>query len=182
MTPCHAPIAWEALVSYWAFDTSDDETLAIDEHAIGCSSCSARSASIAAIREAVRAMIPPLISRSQLEQLRARGLATVDNPILPGERTIAHFTKDLELMFHRLRGLDLAKADRVRVTIRVEETGDVVLDDPNAPFDAETNEVIVACQKHFAAFPPNLVIEVAAHEPSGSERVARYAIPHVFER
>jgi hypothetical protein len=179
---CASPIAWEALVAYWAADMSPSETDALDEHLMECASCTAASARVAAIRQAVRAMIPPLITREQCAQLRARGLAVVDNPMAPGERKIAVFRPGLDFLFHRLRGLELADVDRVRVTLRVEETGEVLLDDADAPFDRESGEVILACQRHFEAFPPNIVVEVRAHEPSGSERLATYTIPHVFER
>jgi len=181
MKSCDTPLEWEKLVAYWAGDMSVEETGEVDEHLMGCASCTAQSARVAAVREAVRAMVPPIVTRERAERLRASGVSTVDNTLVPGERKLARFSAGLDFMFHRLRGLDLTNADRVRVTIRVEETGDVVHDDPNAPFEAAGGEVILACQKHFTAFPPNLVVEVRAHDPSGREQVALYPIPHVFE-
>ena len=65
--------------------------------------------------------------------------------------------------------------------ISVEETGDVLVDEQNAPFDRDSGELLIACQRHFAAFPPNVVAEVWTYAASGAESVARYPIPHVFE-
>jgi hypothetical protein len=42
--------------------------------------------------------------------------------------------------------------------------------------------VLLACQRHFAAFPPNIVVEVRARDMEGSERTALYFIPHTFAR
>jgi hypothetical protein len=52
----------------------------------------------------------------------------------------------------------------------------------NVPFDRDSGEVLIACQRHFVAFPPTIVAEVRARDATGSTRAARYPIPHVFER
>lgn len=178
---CLDPISWEVLVDYWADGLAPDEVDQVDEHLMGCGTCSASSARIGAIAQAVRALIPPIVSREQLEVLRARGLRIAENPFSPGQRKQAVFASETDLLVHRLGGLDLARADNVRVIVRVEETGEVLADDPNAPFDRDAGEVIIACQRHYAAYPRNIVFEVRARGPSGSEQVAAYAIPHVFE-
>ncbi len=154
---------------------------AIDEHLMGCAECSARSSRLSAVTEALRLMIPPVIDHVHLETLRARGYCIVDNPIAPDERRNVTFAAQTDLLIHRLQGLDLSATERVGVTITVEETGAVLLAVPSVPFDRDSGEVLVACQRHFAAFPPNIVAEVRAHGAAGAVVVARYPIPHVFE-
>jgi hypothetical protein len=153
----------------------------LEEHLMGCAACSAESARVAAVIEGLRSVTPPLVTEAALSELKARGLRIVQNSFSPGERKLAVFTPGVDLLIHRLGGLDLSETERVRVTMLVEETGDVIFDDPSAPFERESGEVLVACQAHFAVYPPNLVAEVRARGRSSGEQVARYMIPHVFE-
>ena len=178
---CLTPLSWETLVDYWSSDAVAAETDRIDEHLMGCDTCSATSARVAAICDAVREMIPPFVAADQLVALRARGLRVRENRVVPGERRAVVFTGDIDLLIHRLAGLDLRGAESVGVTVSVEETGDVLLADPRVPFDSDAGEVLVACQRHFAAFPPNITFEVRARAATGAEQVARYVIPHRFE-
>jgi anti-sigma factor RsiW len=177
---CAHPISWQDLVAYWADDLEPAAVERVDEHLMGCSTCSESSAGVAAITGALRQMIPPLISSARLAELRARGLRVAENPVWPGERKPVVFGREIDLLVHRLGGLDLARAESVRVTVSIEETGMVVRDDPNAPFDRAAGEVLVACQRHFASLPPNIVFEVRARGPLGEEPAARYIVPHTF--
>jgi hypothetical protein len=132
-------------------------------------------------REGIRATIPPFISLHQLATLRARGLRIEENTIRPGQRTPLTFRADLDLLVHRLGGLDLSRADRVHVKVRVEETGELINENPAAPFDAAGGEVLVACQRHFSALPPNILFEVTPIEAGVAATSARYIIPHHYE-
>lgn len=181
--PCSAPLTWEALVDYWAGDVGADVVDATDDHLMGCGRCSALSARVSTVTEGMREMIPPVIDHTRLVALHARGLVIAENVILPDERHTATFAADTDLLVHRLGGLDLQGALRVGVAIVVEESGAVLLTVPSVPFDRAKGEVLIACQRHFQAFPPNIVVEVDVYtsEQGGSDRHARYPIPHVFE-
>jgi hypothetical protein len=177
---CSSPISWEDLVAYWAGDLAPAEANRLDEHLMSCGACSAESARVSAIVEALRTVIPPVVTRAALGNLRARGLRIAENTFTPGERKSAVFPPGIDLLIHRLAGLDLANAQRVRVTVRVESTGEVLIEVPNAPFDVH-EDILIACQRHFATMPPDTVFEVRAIEASGAERTAVYTIPHVFQ-
>jgi hypothetical protein len=177
---CAHPLPGEDLVAYWADDLDPAAIERVEEHLMGCGTCSESSGRMAAIAGALRQMIPPLISSARLAELRARGLRVVENPIRPGERKPVIFGPEIDLLIHRLGGLDLTRAESVRVTVSIEETGAVVRDDLDAPFDRAAGEVLVACQRHFAALPPNIVFEVRARGPLGEGPVARYMAPHTF--
>jgi hypothetical protein len=177
---CHSPIAFETLVAYWADDLASVESDRVEEHVTGCTSCTAASARVASIAEALRMQIPPVVSRETVAKLRARGLRIVENPMRPAERKEAVFSPSIDVLLHRLGGLDFSRATRVGVTVSVEETGDVLFHNDDAPFDREAGEVLIACQKHFRALPPNIVIGVCTRDESGHESLAAYTIPHVF--
>jgi hypothetical protein len=177
---CSSPVTWEDLVAYWARDLAAADVDRIDEHLMGCGLCLAESARVFAVVEAVRVFVPPVVTRATLETLRERGLRIEENMFAPGERRPVVFGRGIDLLIHRLSGLDLSDVRRVRVTVRVESTGDVLHEEPDAPFDAHEG-VLIACQRHYATLPPDTVFEVRALEPSGAERTAVYTIPHVFE-
>ena len=181
MSPrCDSAISFETLVAYWANDLPAAESESVEMHVMGCASCTATSARIAAIAAAIGAQIPPFVSREDVAKLRARGLRVVDNAVQVGERKEAAFPAGVDILLHRLGGLDLSRATRVGVTVKVGETGDVIFQTGDAPFDREAGEVLIACQKHFSAFPPDIVFEVRSYDASHAETLAVYAVPHVY--
>jgi hypothetical protein len=177
---CAAPLAWERLVDYWAGDLGAAETESVDEHLFGCAACSAESARVARIVQALRTALPAVITAAQVAELRARGLVVEENRFAPGKRQEVRFAPEIDMLVHHLAGLDLARAERVQVTVRVESTGDILLEEHFAPFDRERGEILIACQRHFASLPPDVAFDVRAHEPSGPAPLARFMVPHVF--
>jgi hypothetical protein len=177
---CASPVAFDALVAYWAGDLASIESEAVEEHLMGCGSCTATSAGVAAVALAIRAQIPPIVTPEIVANLRARGLRIIDNAVKPGERRPVAFAADVDVLLHRLGGLDLSRVLRVDVTVKVEETGDVIFQSDDAPFDRDAGEVLIACQRHFSAFPPNIVFEIRARDASRDETVRVYTVPHVY--
>lgn len=177
---CSSPIAFETLVAYWSGDLTPGEVDAVEEHAMGCAACTEASARVAAVAQAIRAQIPPFVTPESVAKLRARGLRVVDNPVRPGERRRVHFEQDVDILLHRLGGLDLKRAERVEVTVKVEETGDVIFQNHDAPFDRENGEVLIACQRHFSIYPPNIVFEVRSRDPMQQETLSVFTVPHEF--
>jgi hypothetical protein len=177
---CAAPLAWEQLIDYWAGDLDGAETDRIDEHLFGCAACSAESARVARIVQAFRDALPSVVSAEQVGALRARGLVVEENHFAPGQRQEVGFEPHVDILLHRLGGLDLARVERVQVTVRAESTQEVLAEDHFAPFDRERGEVLIACQRHFANLPPDIVFDVRAHEASGAQSLATFSVPHIF--
>jgi len=176
---CVSPLTWEELVAYWAADLTPADHDRVDEHLLGCAACTAESARVLAVVQALREVIPPVVTRSMLDSLRARGLEIAENTFAPGQRREALFASGVDLLVHRLAGFDLSSTQRVRVTLRVENTEQVLAEIPNAPFDAQEG-ILIACQRHYSNMPPDMVFEVSALDTSGAERSARYTILHVY--
>lgn len=182
LPPTH-PLSWSLLVDYWAADADLTPQVldAVEEHLMGCESCSLSSARVAALTEALRTLVPPLLKPQTVAQLAARGLQIVDNPMQPGERREVWFPRHADILLHRLRGLPLERATRVSFVLRVEGSGDVLVSIDDAPFDRERGEVLVACQQHYASLPPDTVAEIRVRDADDRERVAMYTILHRFE-
>lgn len=177
---CDSAIGWDELVAYWALDLSETDVARIDVHLMGCAECTATSARVAAVVGAMRAAIPPVVTRAFVEELKSRGLAVRENVFSPDERKAVVFAAELDLLIHRLTGLDLSNTRRVELVVRSESSGEVLLVHPNAPFDAHEG-VLIACQRHFASQPADTVFEVRAVQASGAEQRATYPIPHFFQ-
>ena len=179
--PCRSPLAWETLVAYWARDLPRDEEDAAEEHLLGCAACSRESARVAAVTEALRALVPPIVTHGTVEAWRARGLRVEENVLAPGERKEAVVGPHLDLLVQRLGGLDLTDADSVEVTLRDETTGSVVLEDLTTAFDRDSGEILIACHRHYVHFPPHLVVEIRARRAAAADDpVARYTLLHTF--
>jgi hypothetical protein len=177
---CLAPIAWERLVDYWAGDLDRAAIDDVEEHLFGCETCSLESARVARIAQALRTAIPPVVTLEQTAELRSRGLVVEENRFEPNERREVVFGRGVDILIHRLGGMDLSSAERVRVDVRIESTGQLVFEEHFAPFDRERGEVLIACQRHFAALPPDVAFEVSVFEPDGRTSAASFMVPHVF--
>jgi hypothetical protein len=177
---CAAPVSWEQLVDYWAGELSAELEASLEEHLMGCAVCTAASASVAALTEALRAEIAPLLTADAIARLRAKGLRIAENPMLPAERKQVPFPADIDLLIHRLGGLDLSRATRVSFSLRVEETDHVFAEIDDAPFDRDSGAILLACQHHFDVLPPNTVAQVRTHDEGGTVTVAEYTILHLF--
>jgi len=178
---CPDPIAWDTLVDYWAADLDPTATDDVEDHLFGCPACTAAAARVAAITEALRAALPPVLSRARIEQLRTRGARIRENTFSPGQRREVLFARDADLLIHRLAGLDLAQADRVDFRITDEATGDLIAAVEAVPFDPAEGAVYVACQRHYGTLPADTVMSVAVHAPGTPPRTATYTILHRFE-
>lgn len=177
---CANPIAWATLVDYWAGDLDDAETARIDEHLFGCGDCTAESARVAAVTQALRAAIPMVLLRSAVDRLRARGARVRENGFTPGDRREVDFAADTELLIHRLGGLNLAGAERVDLRITSESTGAVVSTVDGVPFDPAEGAVFVACQRHYVELPHDTVMSVSIHAAGAPPRTETYTILHRF--
>lgn len=177
---CPTPVPWETLVDYWAGELDDAATEAVEEHLFGCADCAAAAARVAAVTETVRAAIPPVVSRRRLEQLRAGGARVRENAFTPDERREVIFPADADFLIHRLGGLNLTGAERVGLQITIESTGDVMVSVDDVAFEPAEGAILVACQRHYAALPPDTVMTVSIHALGAPPRTASYAILHRF--
>lgn len=168
----------EAIVDWLARDGDDvaaDE--ALESHLFECDKCAALAERLAAVTETLRTELPMVIDATQLAALRRRGLRVRERDFAPGVRGEAVFTADVDLLVHRLGGLELADADRVDVRIGIESDGRTLAVVHRVPFDRDGGIVRVLCQRHFLELPPDTVMQVRVIAPSG-ERTAEYAIFH----
>lgn len=177
---CATPVSWEDAVAYVAGELSLDHEAALELHLMGCSTCTATVTGAAEIAAATHAIIPTVVTRADLAAITARGLRVRESVFAPGDRRPVVFTPDVDLLIHTLGGADLAGATRVDVRLRDEATGAVLAEEPDVPFDDAAGQVLIACQRHYASFPPDVVFEVTAHRAAGATLAGTYTVLHDF--
>ena len=177
---CARPVSWASLVDYWAGELEARAEEALEEHLMGCGPCSELSERVAAITETLRAMLPILLTEEALARLRTKGARVLENAMSPGERKDVEFPADVDVLIHRLGGLDLTDVTRLGFRLCAESTGELLIALDDAPFDPGASSVMLACQHHYETFPHDTVAEVRLRRASGEERVERYTIVHHF--
>jgi len=113
------------------------------------------------------------------EALAAQGKRVLEDAFAPGDRREILFPANADLLIFRLGGLDLARAERVSFSLRTESTGELLVEIDRVPFERGEGSVLLACERHHASLPPDIVAELRIHEPAG-ERVATCTILHRF--
>ncbi len=177
-TRCETPLTLEALVDYYAAELGTADEDALEAHLFACAGCAASGARIAAVTETLRSMIPPLLAPDALARLRAKGVRVRESSFRPGERREVIFPDESDLLVHRLEGLDFAHAARVRFELVDESSGVLVTAVDDAPVDREAGAVLVACQRHYDIFPPDLIARVYVIDDTGEESVTEYTVLH----
>jgi hypothetical protein len=177
MSGCPHPIPFETFVSYWAGDLGATDSDELEAHVFACATCTAMSERIAAVTEKMRSLEPAVITSARLSELRAAGRRIDDNHVAPGERKRVVFAAQ-EIIVHHLGGLELADVERVSVVVRSHQNGQVVTEFPSVPFDKSTGEVLIACQRHFSVFPPDIAFDVTTFAGAVPKKTTSYVVDH----
>jgi hypothetical protein len=170
--------SFEALVALWAGDLDESEATSIDEHVFKCEPCAAASTRLAQVVGGLRETIPFVISHAHRDRLAADGSRIRVTPVAPNATAHAHFAPEVDLLVHALRG-DFSLAERVDISIgSPTDPRRVVVQE--VPFDRETGEVLIACQRHYEPMfsGDDLVFSVDAIERGQPRRIGDYVVVH----
>jgi hypothetical protein len=180
MTPrCAAPIPFPTLVALWSGELPEVDAEAAEAHLFSCDSCAEASDRLGRLVAGLREFIPPVISHHLRDRLAARGLRLRHTPVASGVDTDAHFTADVDLLVHVLKG-DLARAEQVDLEV-LDTAGVSHLLFPHIPFDARSGEVLIACQRHYEHMTEpagDPVFRVHAVEGGARRQVGTYFVRH----
>ena len=175
---------YPALVALWAGELEEAEAAAVDEHLFGCDACAAATDASRGSLEPCARSSPFVISHAHRMRLEAAGtriaVTDVEPTLDPTLRPMARFKPDVDLLVFALRG-DVSSADRVDVEI-ASPTGEprYVLED--VPFDRQTGEVLIACQRHYEGMFPAGDPGFSVHAVQAGKRraVGEYVVTHVW--
>jgi hypothetical protein len=181
VTPaCAAPLGLVRIVDHVAGDAGADGEL-VEAHLMGCAACAVEAEQIVRIARALATALPPVVSAAQAA-LRAGGLVLEDNAFAPGTRTPVVFRAGIDLMIHT----SAASSSRApgactspcasRAAARSSPTTTSRRSIP------ASDEIRIACQRHFASLPPGIRFDVRVHEAGAPPQVATYLLPRTFDR
>jgi hypothetical protein len=176
---CLAPVPFETLVDLWAGALGADESDRIEAHLFGCDACAATSDRLGSLVAGLRQIIPPVISHAHRDRLAAAGLRLRHTPVDAGVDAEAHFGPEVDLLVHVLK-IDLTGADRVDVEL-TDRVGAGRLHLAHVPFDPQSGEVLIACQRHYqhdGAFSGDPVFNVSVHAGGAARPAASYFVRH----
>jgi len=176
---CARPTPFDTLIALWCGDLAADEADAVEEHLFGCDDCAEASDRLAKLVGSLVEFVPPVVSRAHVRRLLDRGKRVHETSVEADATARAVFASNLDLLVHVLRG-DLSRTDRVDVEDLSQDQVPLVSFE-GVPFDSETGEVLVACQRHYGeTFPFDVIFRVHAVEGDVRRRVGDL-VYHVFE-
>jgi hypothetical protein len=182
MTPCltcPTPTPFETLVALWIGDLPPAEAEALEAHLFSCDPCAEASDRLGKLVAGLRQAVPPVISHAQRDRLVAGGLRLHHTPVQSGIDAQARFTSEVDLLVHVLRG-DLSGAEQVDVEL-LNPQGTAVVQLTHVPFDRQSGEILVACQRHYQNHPvPDPVFQVHAVAGGVRREVGRYFVRHTW--
>lgn len=176
---CAAPIPFETLVALWCGDLAPESADPVEEHLFSCDECAAASDRLGKLVAGLRQFIPPVISHAHRDRLAAAGLRLRHTPVASGIDAEAHFAPDVDLLIHVLEA-DLTGAERVDVEL-LDPQGVSRLQFAHVPFDGQTGEVLIACQRHYeheGALGSDPVFQVNVYQGGVRRQAGRYFVRH----
>jgi hypothetical protein len=179
VSTCAHPLPFETLAALWS-DPDAEGSAEVEQHLFACDECAARSHKLAKLVGGLRESIPAVISHDHRDRL-VRGGRRIRNTLVdPRVEVHAHFTRDVDLLVHVLRG-DLSKAEHVDVDVVLPD-GSLFLRLEHVPFDAKAGEVLIACQRHYRELRDgDPRFRVHAVEGGVRRSVGEYLVVHHWE-
>jgi hypothetical protein len=180
--PCDRPIDLAALESYWLEDGDPQDVDALEEHLLGCDTCSGPLRGLAALGDGIRRLsqqgaVEVIVTPSYLAKAGQDGLRTREYRVAPGGRVDCTVTPEDDLLVARLVG-DFRRVSRLDVV--AEEAGRPARRIEDVPISPEASELIVA-----QAMPSmrNLQrarfrIRLLSQEPGGEHLIGEYTFDH----
>ncbi|HSF20033.1 MAG TPA: zf-HC2 domain-containing protein [Vicinamibacteria bacterium] len=171
-------LSFDRLADYLAGLLEESASEEVEAHLFSCPSCASESEPVFGLAAAIPNAVPPILSPERYEALSREGKVFAVNPMSPGDVAEARFPPEGKLLVHRLGGSDLSRAHRVDVAI-FDSAGADLARFEEVPFDPARGEVLIACQRHFAALYPNdIVFHVEAILGDDRQDAKRYTVLH----
>jgi anti-sigma factor RsiW len=184
---CKGPVSFEALIDYWAQDSTPEETERIEEHLFACDACHARLTQIAELAGGVARVVSGRgglvlpMTTSLVDRLQARGVRMRHYRLGPGDVVPCGVGAEDDLLVTWLRA-ELEGVSRVDITMRNEQGPMGRIED--VPIDAITGQVIYSFGADAVrTFPAmTLTVELIAVEEDRERRLAEYTLHHAAFR
>jgi len=176
--PCPHPLGLERVTAYLLGELDDADQHDLEQHLLGCASCTSAAEGVQALTASLAALLPPVISAGDLQRLRGKGMRILETEIRPGDDAEALFAADLDLMVHRLV---TGPGDDERIDVEIlGEAPDPLLRLEAVPRDPSTGAVYIACQRHYRdlGFPDHVRFRLVAVRGESRRILGEYGVRH----
>lgn len=180
---CSAPLAWDRLLTYWLAELDAERDAEIEQHYLGCASCSERLAWLAALARRVRVLVDSSALNTVLEdrfvrRLREQGLQVREYRVPCNGSVNCTVAPDDDLVVGRLEA-PLADVSRVDL-MYLDDAGRPAARHEDVPFVAQSGAVVLSTRiATLRALPRTTVrIRLLAVEPDGERTLGDYAFHH----
>jgi hypothetical protein len=181
-TPCDHAIPFGALVDYWLEDVASQDVDAIEEHLLGCDSCSGRLRGLVALGDGVGRLahagaVAMVVTPSFLAKTTQEGLRTREYRVAPGGRVDCTVTPEDDLLVSRLVG-NFKGLSRLDVVAHLEGLPTHRIED--VPFSPEATELILAQAMPFVRTLQQTRVRyrLVSPEEGGERLVGEYTFDH----
>jgi hypothetical protein len=179
---CTAPIEFSTLVEYWLDELDEAADEQVDEHILGCDSCSARLAEIvelgSGIRQAMEAGdIRVFVTSAFVKRLAARGVRVREYRVAHNGSVNCSVGPEDQIVVAHLEA-PLEGVRRVDVISQFEDNpAEIILD---VPFDATSGEVVISPRiaNLRVVAPHRHRLRLVAVEPGAQRVIGDYTFNH----
>lgn len=175
LTPCPAPLVADALVAYWLGECSPDEEARIEEHFLGCGTCSERLQELVALRDGVRRLarrggMQVIVPEAFVRRMAELGMRVREYRVPCNGAVNCTVTPDDDLLVARLAA-PLDDVQRLDLVQHLEGHGHARFED--VPFDAAAGAIVVAVDMpELRKLPASRTrMQLIAVDSAGRERV-----------
>ena len=183
-SPCPSPLTWDTLLAYWLGELGPERSDQIEEHYLGCASCSQRLEQLASLADGVRTVVRAsgvdmVINDQIVRQLRQDGLrvrqyrvprnGSVNCTVAPEDDFVVAC---LEAPLAGARRVDLLTLDR---------HGNTEIRYQDIPFIAECGDVVLSTSiPKLRAMPAvTLHMRLLAVDEQGEHPLGDYTFHHM---
>lgn len=172
------PLPREVLADYFACILVQDEADRVETHVFECDRCTRLYDEAGGMAVALRRALAPVIGPERFAALAASGVPLRSILVPPGVPTVVEFTPGIDTLVFRLTG-DFTGATRVGLAA-YESDGTPITTIEGLPWDAERNELLMTCQRHFMRGSTQATMLVRVFAQVGEDRrgVGEYVIDH----
>lgn len=166
----------------WALDElGRHDAERFEEHYFGCDRCFERAEHVHRLVAELDAALPPLLTPERRRGLEGKHAAIPSVRLEPGEKGRLRMGAPTGLGMWVMHA-PVHDAACVDLEARALD-GQLLFTFKDVPFDAEREEVVLACQVHYRALATPTIFRVSVHAKNraGAERVSEYTLDHEFE-
>ncbi len=180
--PCDRPLDLVVLLDYWLDGEEGPAVDVIEEHLLGCASCSRELQKLAALGEGVRRLAQKgtfemVVTPSFLAQATAQGLRTREYPVAPGGGVSCTVTPEDDFLVARLTG-NFEGLTRLDVIALQEGAPDRRIEDVPIP-SAGTELILAQAMPYVRTLAQvRLRLRLLGQDPQGERFVGEYTFDH----